>query len=160
MGWGFSLSRLNLSCFNSYPLLIILLPRTTVKNLYGRLLLAFKSWKQGQVTSEGHRNPVKMCRVGVREAKPSVAERGKVCGRQQAFHRYTGRKRKITENVDLLNGAGVLMTKDMEKAEVFHVFLALVTTGKTFGNCRPLRPLGKARPRTINPWLKRIELNA
>lgn len=96
MGWGFSLSRLNLSCFNSYPLLIILLPRTAVKNLYGRLLLAFKSWKQGQVTCEGHRNPVKMSRVGVREAKakPSVAERGEGCGRQQAFHRYIGRKKE------------------------------------------------------------------
>lgn len=69
-------------------------------------------------------------------------------------------KRKIRENVDVLNGAGVLMTKDMEKAEVLHIFLALVATGKTFGNCRPLRPLGKARARTINPWLKRIKLNA
>ena len=75
-----------------------------------------------------------MSRDGVREAKAklSVAEPGKGCGGQQAFHRYIGCKRKIRENVGLLlNGTEVLMTKDMEKAEVLHVFSVLVSTGKT-----------------------------
>lgn len=68
-GEGCSLSRLNFSCFNSYPLPFIFLPCTPVKNLYGRLLLAFKRWKQGQVTCEGHKEPVQIFRDGVREAK-------------------------------------------------------------------------------------------
>lgn len=44
-----------------------------------------------------------------------------VKGNKNVFSRYKSSKRKTSENVDsLLNGAGGLVTKDMEKAEVLH----------------------------------------
>ena len=46
--------------------------------------------------------------------------------------KYTGNKRKTRGNVGLLlNGAGDLVTKDMEKAGVLGAFFALDFTGKT-----------------------------
>lgn len=69
--------------------------------------------------------------LGKPKPSPSVAEPGKGCQGQQAFHRYISCKRKTRENVGLLlNWTGVLMTKGV-KAEVVHVIFALVSTGKT-----------------------------
>lgn len=68
---------------------------------------------------------------GVRKDKPepSAMEPGKGCRGHQAFHGYMSCKRKMRENVSLLlNRAGVLVTRDMEKAEVT---FALVYAGKT-----------------------------
>lgn len=77
-----------------------------------------------------------MPRNGVREgkAKPPAVELGKGCGEQQAFHRYISCKRKTRRSVGLL--LKIHVTKDMEKAEVLHVFFALLSTGKaTLWDC-------------------------
>lgn len=90
-----------------------------------------------------------MPRDGVREqkAKPPAAELGKGCGGQEAFHRYTSCKRKTRGSVcPPLSGTRIHVTKDMEKAEVLHVFFALTSAGKdTLWDCRPLIPVGNAK---------------
>lgn len=55
-----------------------------------------------------------------------------VKGSKNGFYKYISSKRKVRENVSLLlNGAGDLVTKDMEKAKVFNAFFTSVFTGKT-----------------------------
>ena len=50
---------------------------------------------------------------------------------KKGFFKYVSRKRKAGENVGLqLNGAGALVTKNMEKAEVQKDFFASVITAK------------------------------
>ena len=51
---------------------------------------------------------------------------------KKGFYKYINSKRKTRKNVGLLlNGAGDLVTKDMEKAEVFNAFFASFFTDKT-----------------------------
>ncbi|KAK4807239.1 hypothetical protein QYF61_024359 [Mycteria americana] len=52
--------------------------------------------------------------------------------KKNGFYKYTRDKRKARENVgSLLNGAGALVTQDMEKAEVLNALFASVFTSKT-----------------------------
>lgn len=46
----------------------------------------------------------------------------------KALEKYLGKKIYIGPQ---LNGAGNLVTKEIEKAEIFSAFFALITTGKT-----------------------------
>jgi len=56
----------------------------------------------------------------------------KVKSNRKDFYRYISSKGQIGENRDLLlNGAGDLVTKHMEKAKVLKAAFALVFTGKT-----------------------------
>lgn len=52
--------------------------------------------------------------------------------KKKIFHKYIGTKRETRGNMGpLLNGAGALVTKDVEKAKVVNVFFILVFIGKT-----------------------------
>jgi len=59
----------------------------------------------------------------------------------------------------LLNGIGVLVTKNMEKFKVLKAAFDLVLTvlSLSFRNPRPLRPMGKSGGRKTYPW-QRIRL--
>ena len=67
-------------------------------------------------------------------------------------------KRKARENVGpLLNGAGNLVTQDMEKVEVLNIFSTSVFTGKTSLQASG-RPVGKSEMKKIYPQRRRIRL--
>lgn len=75
-----------------------------------------------------------MHRNGIREAKAdlrlSLGRDRK--GNRKDFHRSINSKREIRENEALtLNGAGDLVTKDMEKVEVPNAFLTSAFADKT-----------------------------
>ena len=63
----------------------------------------------------------------------------KVKGNRRDFYRYISSQRQTGEkNMDLLlNGAGDLVTKGVDKAEVLNAFFALVFTGKPSGIAGP-----------------------
>lgn len=53
-------------------------------------------------------------------------------GNKEGFYKYVSSKRKTRENLDpLLNGAGDLLTNNMEKTEVFNAFFASVLNGES-----------------------------
>ena len=55
-----------------------------------------------------------------------------VKGNKKGFYKYISSKRKSRENTGLLlNVAGDVMTKDMEKAETLHALFASIFTGMT-----------------------------
>ena len=55
-----------------------------------------------------------------------------VKGNKKGFYKYTCSKRRAGKKVDpLLNGAGALVAKDMEKGKVFNSFFLSVFTGKS-----------------------------
>lgn len=141
--------------FQLMPHCIIVLPCTTMKK-YGKLLV--------QVFYEGAEMLCRCLGDGVRKgkAKPPAAEHGQVCEGQQTFHRYTSCKRRIRGSVWLLlSGTRIRVTKDMEKAEVFHVSFALVSTEKTIlWDCRPLMPVGNAKAMKINPWIRSLKIRS
>lgn len=59
----------------------------------------------------------------------------------------------------LLSRTRIHVTKDMEKAEVLHVFFALVSTGKTsLWDSRFLTPVGNAKAMKINPWMRSLKV--
>lgn len=68
--------------------------------------------------------------------------------------------RKPRENVGpLLNGAGALVTKEMEKAKVLNAFFtSSLVVRPAFRNPRPLRAMGKSGARKTYPWWMRIRL--
>jgi len=70
-------------------------------------------------------------RDGVRKVKTYLNLPRHLKGNEH-FYRYTSSKRKVRKNVGfLLNGAGELVAKDIEKAKIFSAFLNSVCTGKT-----------------------------
>lgn len=75
-----------------------------------------------------------MCRDRIRKAKANLELSlvKDVKGNNNGFYKYINSKRKVREIVGLLlDGAGDLVTKDMEKAKVFNAFFTSVFTGKT-----------------------------
>lgn len=75
-----------------------------------------------------------MCRGGVRKAKTHLEFNlmRDVKDNKKAFCKHINRKRQTRENLaPLLNGAGAMVTKYMEKAEVVNAFFASVVTCKT-----------------------------
>lgn len=119
------------------------------KNLYGKLLVQV-SYEEAEI----------LCRclgMGLGKAKPTAAELGKGCGGQQASHGYISCKRKTRGSVGLL--LRIHVTKDMEDAEVLHVFFALVSIGKaTLWDCWLLMPVGNAKAIKIKPWMKSLKV--
>lgn len=74
-----------------------------------------------------------MCRVTVRKdnTQLELSLSRDVKGNLISY-KYIGDKRKTKENMGLLfNGAGSMVTKDVEKAEVLNVTFVLVFTRKT-----------------------------
>lgn len=54
-----------------------------------------------------------------------------VNGNKKGLYRFISSKRKVRENVaSLMNGAGILVTKTMMKAEILNAFSTLVFAGK------------------------------
>lgn len=75
-----------------------------------------------------------MCRYGVREAKAllklNLVKHEK--GNKEGFYRHISSRRKLRENMGLLlNEAGDLITKDVEKAKVLFSAFTLVFIGNT-----------------------------
>ncbi|GAB0209623.1 mitochondrial enolase superfamily member 1 [Grus japonensis] len=94
---------------------------------------AFRGWKQGQVAWEEYRETVRAARDQVRKAKALIELNlaRDVKGSRKSFYMYISDKRKMRENVRILqNNAGDLVTWDMEKPEVLDEIFASVFTGK------------------------------
>ncbi|KAK4824189.1 LOW QUALITY PROTEIN: hypothetical protein QYF61_012005 [Mycteria americana] len=73
-----------------------------------------------------------------------------VKGIKKGFSKYISSKRKTREYVGLLlNGAGELVTKDMQKAKALNAFFASVFIGPAFRNPRHLRPEKKSGARNL-----------
>lgn len=92
-----------------------------------------KRWKQGQATWEEYKDIVHTCMNGVRKAKAQLELKlaREVKGDKKGFYKDIGSKRKAKESeCSLLSGAGDLVTKEMEKAEVLNAFFASVFNGK------------------------------
>ncbi|GAB0204436.1 mitochondrial enolase superfamily member 1 [Grus japonensis] len=94
---------------------------------------ATKNGKQGQVAWKEYREIVQATRDQVRKAKAlrelNLAK--DIKDNKKSFYRYISDKRKIRENVGLLQKEmGDLVTQDMEKAEVLNNFLASVFANK------------------------------
>lgn len=67
------------------------------------------------------------CRDGVRKAHLELNLMREVKGNKNSFSRYISRKRKTRENMGLvLNGAGDLETKGMEKVKFLNAFFTLL----------------------------------
>ncbi|GAB0204007.1 hypothetical protein GRJ2_002866300 [Grus japonensis] len=72
------------------------------------------------------------CRDVVRKAHLELTLERDIKGNKKGFYTYISSKRKMRENVGLLlNGAGDLVTQDMEKTEVLNAAFASVFTSKT-----------------------------
>lgn len=140
--------------FQCISLSVTVLPCTTVKNLDGRLLLAFKRWKQGWVICEGQRSCANVKEWGYRSQNQAVCS-----WNRQGMWRTKGLPQLQKEDL-LLNRAEILVTKDMEKgrSSLCWLCLGLYCYRTAFGNRRPLRPVRKARARKISPLLRRIKL--
>ena len=70
-----------------------------------------------------------MCRDGIRKAKAQMELKlaRDVINYEKGFFIYIGQKRQAKESVPpLINEKGELTSSDMEKAEVFNKFFALV----------------------------------
>ncbi|GAB0187326.1 hypothetical protein GRJ2_001197900 [Grus japonensis] len=95
---------------------------------------AYRGWKQGQVAWEEYREIVRAARDHVRKAKAFLIELNlarDTKGNKKSFYRYINDKRKTRENVGpLWKETGNLVTRDMEKAEVFNDFFVSVFTSK------------------------------
>ncbi|GAB0204405.1 mitochondrial enolase superfamily member 1 [Grus japonensis] len=94
---------------------------------------AYRGWKQGQVAWEEYRETVRAAREQVRKAKAltEISLARDVKDNKKSFYSYVSDKRRTRENVGpLRNETGDLVTQDMEKAEVFKDFFALVFMGK------------------------------
>lgn len=88
---------------------------------------ARKRWKQRQMTWEEDRQSVPVYRDGVRKARAHLELNlvTDVKGNRKDFYRYASSKRQCAF---LLNGAGELVTKDMEKFDILNVMFTLIFT--------------------------------
>ncbi|GAB0180563.1 mitochondrial enolase superfamily member 1 [Grus japonensis] len=94
---------------------------------------AYRGWQQGQVAWKEYRETVRAARDQVRKAKAltEISLARDVKGTKKSFYRHVSDKRKMRENVGLLwKETGDLVTRDMEKAEVFNNLFASFFTGK------------------------------
>lgn len=141
------------------PLLFQLLPHCLSlschappwKNLYGKLLV--------QVSCEGAEILCRCLGMGLGRAKQSHLQLNlprDVEDKRPSTD--TSCKRKTRGSVCLLlSGTRIHVTKD--KAEVLHVFFALVSAGKaTLWDGRPLMPVGHANAVKINPWMRSLKV--
>lgn len=80
------------------------------------------------------KNPdiARICKDSVRNANLVLNLVRDRKGNKKGFYRYSSSKKKrLWENVGLLNGAGDPVAKDTEEAEVLKTFLTSVFTGKS-----------------------------
>ncbi|CAM4628179.1 unnamed protein product [Lepidochelys olivacea] len=94
---------------------------------------AYKKWKIGQMTRDEYKNSARGCRSEIRKAKSHLELQlaRDVKSNKKSFFRYVSKKKKVKESVGpLLNEGGNLVTKDVEKANVFSAFFASVFTNK------------------------------
>ncbi|XP_068809548.1 uncharacterized protein [Struthio camelus] len=93
----------------------------------------YRMWKRGQATWEEYRDVVRVCRDATRKTKAHLELNlaRDVKDNKKGFFKYITSKRKTRENVGLLlNGAGALVTKDIEKAELLNAAFASGFTAK------------------------------
>lgn len=107
----------------------------------------YDSWKQGQVAWQIYRHAVWEYGNELRKVKAllelNLSREEK--SNKKGFYRYTSSKKKIRENVDLLqNEMGQVWWWDMETAQLLNAFFALIFTGKiSLQETEPLSPTQK-----------------
>jgi len=116
------------------------------------------------MTEEEDRETVRESRDGVRKVKAHLESNmvTDMKGNKKSFSKFISRKRKTRENTGLvLNEAGGLVTKDMEKVKVVNAFFPWVFTVRLdLSNPRPLRPEGKSRAEKTCPQCRRTGLGS
>ncbi|KFV05198.1 hypothetical protein N340_02153, partial [Tauraco erythrolophus] len=96
--------------------------------------LAYRGWKQGQVTWAEYREIVRAARDHVRKSKALIELNlaRDIEGNKKNFYRYVSDKRRSRENVGpLWKEMGDLVTQDMEKAKILSDFFASFFTDKS-----------------------------
>ena len=89
----------------------------------------YDQWKQGQATWEDYRDAVCHCReeICVAKAQLELKLTSTVKDNKKGFFKYVNSKRQARNNIGpLLDEHGHLTNRDIDKAEMFNAFFALV----------------------------------
>ncbi|KAK4819525.1 hypothetical protein QYF61_006018, partial [Mycteria americana] len=98
--------------------------------------IVYSLWKKGQATQEDYKGVARLCREKIRRAKAELELNlaAAVKGNKKDFFKYISSKRRAKENLQpLVDGGGITVTKDEEKAEVLDAFFASVFNSRA--NC-------------------------
>ena len=91
-------------------------------------------WKKGQATQEDYKDVARLCRKKIRRARAQLELNLAMAikGKNKCFYKYMSSKGRAKDNLHAsLDVGGNIATKDEEKAEVLHAFIASALNSKT-----------------------------